>query len=337
MAGRTEIAGSGMYELDSASMEETEEQEVAGMEELEEDEIAGYAIGFSWKKIRKAFKKVAPVAVFPPLALARSKVVRNFAKKVLPVAAFPPLALARLKIVRKAAARVSPFAAFKLLSTARDDPGARKKIEAIKTAADISPEELAMRMKDEEGKPAPAAKVMEAKEMAQDAYANLEKAAEVQNQAYEDTGDFDAYDPPYYPPEGEYENVEGDDGEGLSLYEWGALAGMKDVLGFSFKKLIKSFGRTIDPTRAGSPFRAALQSVPGIGPQLTAAADMVAKARAGVQSAANKIQDVKDLANAGDPDGQKALANLKAANALSPPMKLHRIFRLYEFGSHVSV
>ncbi len=315
MAETPEIVGTEETEETEIAGTVAETPEIVGREETEEDEIAGEeseVIGFSWKKFRKAFKKIAPVAIFPPLALAR------------------------VKKLRQAAKYISPYAAFETIRLARKKPAYRAKVEAIKNAAEASPEELQTRMKDEGGQPSSFEDAMGAKQKAREAYENLQKASAIQQQAFEETGDYDRYDPPQ---EGEPddERIEGEP----SLYEWGAMAGMhdlaEDVVGFSFKSALRKLGRTIDPSRTGSPFRAALTAIPGIGPQLTAAADMVAKAKGGSTSAQQKIEDLKKLAAAGDPRAKEALANLLAANSLAPSHKLGRFFSTYEFGARTQV
>lgn len=251
-------------------------------------------VGLSFKKFRKAIRKAAPVALFPPAA------------------------------------------AFKLVSRARRKPAYRAKIQAVKQAALTPPEDLIYKIQSK-GSPMSLEDAQKVQAKAMDAYSNIRAAYDLQNRIYEETNDPDAYD--FSPDEDEGWGVEGDGGS-MSLYDWGALAGDirdPDIIGFSIKKALRKLGRTIDPTKAGSPFGAALQSVPGIGPQLKSAADMVAKARAGSKEALAKIQGVKDLAKAGDPKGKEALDNLKAANAMSPPLKLARIFSHYEYGARVAV
>jgi len=277
-------------------------------------------VGFSLKKFGKRFKKVAKIATLPTW---------------LPT-----------KMVLKAGRGVAreagiPVPAFNLLNRARRNAAFAKKVAAVREAANTSPEELQEKMRDERGNPAPYEEAVRTQQNAEEALSNLAQAAVIQNQAFEDQGAYEAYDP--MPTEyDENEQVEGfhDD---LSLYEWGAMAGEEDeigrtdILGFSFKKLIKKAGKAIDISRKDNPLRSAVAQIPGIGPQITAGADMLAKARSGDKAAQQKIEDVKKLAADGDPDGQKALNTLLAAQALSPQRKIASIFGPYEYGARAAV
>lgn len=235
----------------------------------------------------------------------------------------------RLKGAGKIAAGVAfpPYGAYQLAKAAKKNPKIAKKVASIAAIAAFPPAALALKMRSKGGK---SASIVEAEAMrakAEEAIQNIEQAEEIQQAAYEETGDPDAFAPASYDEGYTGDTDQAYDSEeeefvGLALYRDGAtyedtteeeVAGLFDVA--------KAIGRKIDPSRPGSPYRSGLAAIPGIGPAIKSSLDLLDAAKKGQKEAADKIKTIKDLASAGVPKAKEAEANLKTAQELSKKME----------------
>lgn len=158
--------------------------------------------------------------------------------------------------------------------------------------------------------------------LAAQAAQNIETAKVVAQQAQQTTTE-QPYEAPYeeapYETEEAYydeyadEAVQGDDAVGLDLNR------IRKV----FKKAVKDVRRGADDITkdalkvSKSPVAQLLISnVPGIGPGVAAGLKLMEQARNGIKSATDKVSTVKSLAAKGVPSAEKALDNLKTADAM---------------------
>lgn len=230
----------------------------------------------------------------------------------------------RLKKVGKVAAGVAfpPYGAYQLAKAAKKNIAARKKVVAIARMARTPPKQLAAAM----NAPLAAAEEMQAK--AAEAAQYIDQADEIQEAAYEETGDYDAfapasYDEGYSGGSGQAYDSEEEEFIGLALYRDGADYG-EEVSGEEIAGLwdvAKAIGKKIDPTRPNSPYRAGLAAIPGIGPAIKASLDVIDAAKKGQKEAAAKIKAIRELASAGVPKAKEAEANLKTAQELAKKME----------------
>jgi hypothetical protein len=270
-------------------------------------ELVGWSLKKFGKKLGKGIKKVARVA---------------------PMAVFPPLAAVALV---KAARRKNP-AAIKKIRAVRTVA-----LSPINRVADV------IRPIGPNTPPVTLPQAVQVQEQAQEALQNLENAnAIVQYQEqpqyqpqYERAAQYDSPEETWQDPDSSFEEtvdsydprLEADEEDvGTDWYEDGALAGEggmseDEIAGlFDLAKKIgkgaKGLGRMIDPTKPGSMTGGALSAIPGIGPAVKASLDLTAKAKAGMKGAKDKIKTIQQLAKAGVPKAKDAMANLSIADKL---------------------
>lgn len=235
----------------------------------------------------------------------------------------------KFKKAGKVAAGVAfpPYGAYQLAKAAKRNPAMVRKIKTIATIAAFPPAALALKMKSRTGKPASLAAAQEMQAKAQEALENIEQAEEIQEAAYEETGDYDAFAPASYSDDysgdpGEPQDSEESEFIGLALYRDGATyedTTEEEVSGLL--SIAKAVGRKIDPSRPNSPYRSGLAAIPGIGPAIKSSLDLLDAAKKGQKEAMDKVKAIKDLSAAGVDKAKAAEKNLRTAQELSKKME----------------